>query len=70
ASKFLVQPIKPLETSGGGGRCDRRLASTMHQVMQVCLADGSVRNLSAGMDPATWGWALTPSGGEVLGSNW
>jgi prepilin-type N-terminal cleavage/methylation domain-containing protein len=70
ASKFQVQPARPTSTSGAGGRCDRRLASTYHNGMNVSLADGSVRFLSAGMDANTWWAALTPTGGEVLSSNW
>ena len=32
----------------------------------IALADGSVRQVSAGIRPETW-WALcTPAGGEVL----
>jgi hypothetical protein len=38
--------------------------------MQVALADGSVRTLSAGMAPATWAAALTPNGGEILTNDW
>jgi hypothetical protein len=38
--------------------------------MQVGLADGSVRTLSQGMSAATWWAGCTPSGGEVLGSDW
>src|SRR5262249_45973726 len=64
ASRFQAQPNKPLMTSANGGQCDRRLASTPHQVMQVALGDGSVRALSASMPGATWAAALTPAGGE------
>jgi hypothetical protein len=70
ASKFQVQPAYPLNTAANGGRCDRRLASTPHNVMQAALGDGSVRVISANITPATWYAALTPAGGEVLGSDW
>jgi prepilin-type N-terminal cleavage/methylation domain-containing protein len=70
ASKFQVQPAQPTRTSGGGGRCDRRLASTPHTVMQVALGDGSVRALRASIDPVTWAALLTPAGGEVLANEW
>ena len=60
-SKFQVQPL-PLLT-----QCDFTRAQSGHSgVMNVCLGDGSVRSLSAGMDPTTWWFACTPSGGEVL----
>src|SRR5262249_9741834 len=62
-SLFQVQP-RP-------GDCDPSRASTAHPGgMQVVLADGSVRTLSAGMSGTTWWAALTPAGGEVLGSDW
>jgi type II secretory pathway pseudopilin PulG len=38
--------------------------------MLVALGDGSVRTLARGMSlPAYWG-AVTPAGGEILGSEW
>jgi prepilin-type N-terminal cleavage/methylation domain-containing protein len=69
-SKFQVQPKLPFANAANGGQCDRRLASTPHSVMQVALADGSVRVISASITPATWAAALTPAGGEVLGNDW
>jgi prepilin-type N-terminal cleavage/methylation domain-containing protein len=64
-SKFQVQPT-PLE-----GNCDPTRASTAHSGgILVGLADGSVRTLAASMSDTTWWWAVTPSGGEVLGSDW
>jgi hypothetical protein len=70
ASKFQVQPLRPTMTSANGGRCDRRLASTPHTVMNVALADGSVRSLSGGISAVTWAAALTPAGNEVLANDW
>jgi prepilin-type N-terminal cleavage/methylation domain-containing protein len=70
SSRFQVQPANPTKTAGVGGRCDRRLASTPHELMNVGMGDGSVRSVSAGVSPTTWFWALTPAGGEVLGSDW
>jgi prepilin-type N-terminal cleavage/methylation domain-containing protein len=70
ASKFQVQPKNPTATAANGGQCNRLLASTPHSAMQVALADGSVRTVSAGIDPAIWAAALTPAGGEVLGGDW
>jgi hypothetical protein len=62
-SKFQVQPTP--------GNCDPTRASTAHAGgMLVCLADGSVRTLSPSLSDATWWAAVTPSGGEVLGSDW
>jgi len=39
-------------------------------IMQVGLADGSVRGISQGVSANTFYWACTPNGGEVLGSDW
>jgi hypothetical protein len=36
----------------------------------IALADGSTRHLRPDLGPATWNAALTPSGGDILGSDW
>jgi hypothetical protein len=66
-SHFLVQP-RPFQ--GSDSNCDPTLASTPHQVMQVALADGSVRSLSPRISGEIWWAACTPNGGEVLGIDW
>jgi prepilin-type N-terminal cleavage/methylation domain-containing protein len=63
ASLFQVQPIPT--------NCDPLRASTPHtSVINALLADGSVRAVSSSVSPNTWWYACTPSGGEVLGSDW
>jgi hypothetical protein len=53
------------------GGCDWTRASTGHTGgIQVVLADGSARNVSSGVSYATWWFAFTPNGGEVLPSDW
>ncbi len=65
ASKFQVQP------DWSTTACDPYRAQSGHAgVMNVGLADGSVRALAAGMAPNTWWAACTPNGAEVLGSDW
>ena len=60
-SKFDVRPT-PFQ-----GNCDPTRASTAHPGgIQVGLADGSVRTLSASINPITWWAAVTPAGGEVV----
>jgi prepilin-type N-terminal cleavage/methylation domain-containing protein len=64
-SRFQVQPTPFL------GKCDPTRAATAHSGgMLVGMVDGSVRPLSPSMSGATWWAAVTPSGGEVLGSDW
>jgi prepilin-type N-terminal cleavage/methylation domain-containing protein/prepilin-type processing-associated H-X9-DG protein len=63
ASIFQVRPTP--------GNCDPSRASSAHTGgMNVTLADGSVRFLSAGVSGTTWWAAVTPAGGEVLGPDW
>jgi prepilin-type N-terminal cleavage/methylation domain-containing protein len=57
---FQVQP----KAAGG---CDPCLPATGHTAMNVCMADGSVRSLSASISAQTW-WALvTPASGDKPG---
>src|SRR5436309_1431619 len=64
-SIFQVQPTPFL------GNCDPTRAATAHAGgIQVGLADSSVRTLSPAMSGKTWWAAVTPAGGEVLGSDW
>ncbi len=71
ASLFQVQPLRPDRTAAAGGSCDRRVASSPHSAgMNVGLGDGSVRFVAASISAVTWWSALTPNGGEVLGSDW
>ena len=63
ASLFQVQPTQ--------GSCDPSRASSAHTGgMNVALADGSVRFLAQSLSGTTWWAAVTPAGGEVLGSDW
>jgi len=46
-------------------------ASTAHTGgMNVCMGDGSVRNLSPGISGNTWWASCTPAAGDVLGTDW
>jgi prepilin-type N-terminal cleavage/methylation domain-containing protein len=64
-SIFQVRPTPFL------GNCDPTRAATAHPGgMVVGLADGSVRTLAPTMSGKTWWAAVTPSEGEVLGSDW
>jgi prepilin-type N-terminal cleavage/methylation domain-containing protein len=57
--------------SGGQGQCYGDLSSSPHTaVINVGMADGSVRTVGQGVSSTTWWYALTPMGGEVLGPDW
>lgn len=51
--------------------CNPALAQTAHTGgIQVGLGDGSVRTVNQGVSGTTWWAALTPSAGDLLGSDW
>jgi prepilin-type N-terminal cleavage/methylation domain-containing protein len=52
-------------------QCDYRRLQCLHgSVMNAGLADGSVRTVSSTVSALTWQRACSPTGGEVLGSDW
>jgi hypothetical protein len=52
-------------------QCNDITAQGCHTaVILVGLGDGSVRPVSQGVSANTWWYAITPQGGEVLGSDW
>jgi prepilin-type N-terminal cleavage/methylation domain-containing protein len=66
-----IGPVSIFQIQPQQGNCDASRASSSHTGgMQTCLADASVRFLTAGMSGPTWWAAVTPSGGEVLGPDW
>jgi prepilin-type N-terminal cleavage/methylation domain-containing protein/prepilin-type processing-associated H-X9-DG protein len=57
--------------SGNPSNCDGNRASSPHTGgINAALGDGSVRFVANGVSGATWWSAMTPAGGEVLGSDW
>lgn len=44
--------------------------STMHTSLLTLMMDGSVKGVSAGVNPNNWGYALNPGDGQVLPGNW
>jgi prepilin-type N-terminal cleavage/methylation domain-containing protein/prepilin-type processing-associated H-X9-DG protein len=53
------------------GDCDNWRAQSGHaRGMNVCLADGSVRRVQAGISQATWTSVLLPSDGTIPGPDW
>ncbi|MGH7170554.1 MAG: DUF1559 domain-containing protein [Gemmataceae bacterium] len=64
AAYFQIQPM-PIGQGCGS------VASTGHTGgIQCGLGDGSVRTVAQGVSSTTWWFALTPSGGETLLSDW
>jgi hypothetical protein len=62
---FQIMPLPYI------GKCDWTRASSAHTGgIEVGLGDGSVRFVAQGLSPTTWWAAFTPSGGEVLPSDW
>ncbi|HZV05676.1 MAG TPA: DUF1559 domain-containing protein [Gemmataceae bacterium] len=60
----LIGPKPP----GSQSSC---VASTEHTaVILAALGDGSVRTVGQGVSANSWWYAMTPNGGEVLGSDW
>jgi prepilin-type N-terminal cleavage/methylation domain-containing protein len=58
-------------TPWNSANCDARVASSSHTAgVNVALMDGSVRVVNYSISPNTWWYALTPAGGEVMGSDW
>ncbi|MEO2089271.1 MAG: DUF1559 domain-containing protein [Gemmataceae bacterium] len=67
ATKFQVNPT----WAGVGATCDFRLATQVGSGgILVGMGDGSVRTVAPGVSGDTWWAAMTPTGGEVLGSDW
>jgi prepilin-type N-terminal cleavage/methylation domain-containing protein/prepilin-type processing-associated H-X9-DG protein len=70
---FMVQPRMGCSWGGcGNGGCgDGNKANSPHPTgINAAMGDGSVRFVNQGVSPTTWWQALTPAGGEVLGSDW
>ena len=57
---------------GESGAGKSMIGKTVFDVLPraVTVVDGSVRTLAPSMSGATWWAAVTPSGGEVTGSDW
>jgi prepilin-type N-terminal cleavage/methylation domain-containing protein len=72
AAIFVQSPRLGCPGNGGSGGCgDGNRASSPHTAgINVGLGDGSVRFVAQGVSATTWWFALTPNGGDVLGSDW
>jgi prepilin-type N-terminal cleavage/methylation domain-containing protein len=68
AAIFMVKP--PGTNCPFSDGSQYRAVSPHTAGINVALGDGSVRFVSQGVSPNTWWFALTPNGGETLGSDW
>jgi prepilin-type N-terminal cleavage/methylation domain-containing protein len=70
-SRGSIGPNSRFQLNPRPSDCDPTLAATGHAGgMEVGLADGSVRFVSARISGETWWAACTPNGGEVFGNDW
>jgi prepilin-type processing-associated H-X9-DG protein len=68
---FAYSSFAKFQSHPGKTQCNPGLAQEIHPGgIQVGMGDGSVRLVNNAISPQTWYYALTPAGGEVLGSDW
>jgi prepilin-type N-terminal cleavage/methylation domain-containing protein len=72
---WLAQPIGiganyPLISPIPGKACASAPSSGHTGGIMVGMGDGSVHLVTQGVSPASWWYAMTPAGGEILGSDW
>jgi len=68
---FQVKPITGVNATVATGGCDpTRLQAFSAGGIQVGMGDGSVRSVSSSVSQSTWGRAVDPTDGGVLGSDW
>jgi prepilin-type N-terminal cleavage/methylation domain-containing protein len=66
---FQIRPLINATIANGG--CDpTTLQGFSAGGIQVGMGDGSVRNVAPGVSKLTWGKAVDPADGQVLGSDW
>jgi prepilin-type N-terminal cleavage/methylation domain-containing protein len=67
----VVTKSAPFQLTSQTGTADWTLPSSAHTAgLNVVLGDGSVRMISTGISQYTFWSAVTPAGGEILGSDW
>jgi prepilin-type N-terminal cleavage/methylation domain-containing protein len=68
---FQVQPsVAPHPCPPGQVCCERWLAQTPHQVMNVALVDGSVHSVAGSVSQGTWTLLMLPRDGKPLSIDW
>jgi len=68
--EFCRTNTKPWGWGGAASVCMCRAVSPHTGGLNVGMGDGSVRHLTTAVSATTWMAAVTPQGGETLGSDW
>jgi prepilin-type N-terminal cleavage/methylation domain-containing protein len=68
--QFRLVPGRTFDVRPIPGECDGEVPQATSGALQVLLGDASVKGVSPGITPGTWNAAVTPKGGEPLGSDW
>jgi len=69
---FQIKPMARAKAScpSGSDCCNSLTVQSGHQVLNIAMADGSVRSVGRGVSLETWRRAIQPNDGETLGSDW
>ena len=62
--------FSPTSTTGTAPPLVQNAVGYHTATLVVCMADGSVRGVSASVSALTWGYAVIPSDGNPLPSDW
>lgn len=69
--QFTLWTDKSFQSRPPLPECDAFVPQALSSgAIMVLLADGSVKGVASGVSSPTWAAAITPAGGEVLGSDW
>jgi prepilin-type N-terminal cleavage/methylation domain-containing protein len=69
--KFSPVAGKSFQVRPAVSQCDGSVPNGFSSgALMALLGDASVKGCGSGISPTTWNAALTPNGGEVLGSDW
>jgi prepilin-type N-terminal cleavage/methylation domain-containing protein len=66
----FVDGTVPFQVMAQKNTCDLLITQSVHSAMQVCLGDGSVRNVAGSMSATTWVAACNTTSSTLLGTDW
>jgi prepilin-type N-terminal cleavage/methylation domain-containing protein len=69
---FQLRPLPKTfaQCPAGANCCDNWVVQTPHPVLNVAMADGSIKTVTAGVSSTTWSAAMQPNDGTALGPDW